>query len=52
MENTGTVDGELACHVDHLHIRGEYCNWFDAFLGIVGSPPHTWRIRSFSGRES
>ena len=30
---------------DHLHIRGEY-TWKQVFiLIIIGSPPHTWRIR-------
>ena len=33
---------------DHLHIRGEYFNSYHKHGGIVGSPPHTWRILSAS----
>ena len=29
---------------DHLHIRGEYKYLTRYFLGLSGSPPHTWRI--------
>ena len=30
---------------DHLHIRGEYSEWFTIALQVLGSPPHTWRIQ-------
>ena len=44
--NTGDFLGELAPWEVHPHTRGEYeCYLFHECVG-VGSPPHTWGIRS------
>ena len=37
---------------DHLHIRGEYNNRLVYHLVLSGSPPHTWRIRSYGQRTT
>ena len=41
-----TFYSSLFCYLwrDHLHIRGEYATATKTQKGLLGSPPHTWRI--------
>ena len=39
------IPAEVSVDQDHLHIRGEYGDTMDLGNHLVGSPPHTWRIR-------
>ena len=44
VENTVSATFHSGRPQDHLHIRGEYLSVQDRMNGILGSPPHTWRI--------
>ena len=46
VENTVRHNDRLDALRDHLHIRGEYKKIMVQVRLIVGSPPHTWRIRN------
>ena len=45
VENTGGAHRKIRKARDHLHIRGEYLGVSLLGAGVLGSPPHTWRIR-------
>ena len=53
VENTKSSVEYCWWNKDHLHIRGEYSERTLTSYGILGSPPHTWRIPKiiFNGRE-
>ena len=46
MENTRSCRLCQLNHWDHLHIRGEYPTDIFCVHQVIGSPPHTWRIRN------
>ena len=45
VENTGFAPMKPYGNRDHLHIRGEYKIFGYQIFLMIGSPPHTWRIR-------
>ena len=45
VENTPIQNLNFCFLRDHLHIRGEYEFHVLEGLGMLGSPPHTWRIQ-------
>ena len=46
VENTRSCRLCQLNHWDHLHIRGEYPTDIFCVHQVIGSPPHTWRIRN------
>ena len=46
VENTVITIDSQAEDEDHLHIRGEYFIMLEKAPALLGSPPHTWRIRA------
>ena len=47
VEKTNRYDVRFCLKRDHLHIRGENLRYANRFFAGLGSPPHTWRKRSF-----
>ncbi len=47
VENTEFFNSLSTYIKDHLHIRGEYTLIASRNPNLIGSPPHTWRIRIF-----
>ena len=45
VENTKADELGIPFAQDHLHIRGEYKSPLAVLIALLGSPPHTWRIR-------
>ena len=45
VENTGNDLMRSTKKQDHLHTRGEYQVFEPLHRNLLGSPPHTWRIR-------
>ena len=45
MGNTISKVAKNAKSQDHPHIHGEYATKATGFVGLMGSPPHTWGIQ-------